>query len=63
VSVEKKDATSKVDDTKVKFREALVKKRQGSAIQNNNIIKGGKILVTQSEGNSPKLFRRKSGSA
>lgn len=48
---------------KLKFREALEKKRQGNVIQSNNSTGGPKVLGGQTSGNAPKIFRRKSGSA
>ncbi len=52
---------AKDDDAKAKFREALEKKKQGGSIRNNT--SGPKIGGGQSSGNTPKMFRRKSGSA
>jgi hypothetical protein len=54
---------AKDDDAKAKFREALEKKKQGGTIRNNNSTSGPKIGGGQSSGNTPKMFRRKSGSA
>lgn len=56
----KKDESS---DPKAKFREALEKKKQGNGIRNNNIAGGPKVSGGQASGNTPKMFRRKSGSA
>lgn len=63
MSDEKKDSSQESNDPKVKFREALEKKKQGSGIRNNNTTGGPKISGVQSGGNAPKMFRRKSGSA
>ena len=54
---------AKDDDAKAKFREALEEKKQGGSIRNNNTTGGPKIGSGQSSGNTPKMFRRKSGSA
>jgi hypothetical protein len=54
---------AKDDDAKAKFREALEKKKQGGSIRNSNTTGGPKIGGGQSSGNTPKMFRRKSGSA
>jgi len=51
------------EDQKVKFREALEKKKKVGGIRNNNIAKNSKIHGDQAGGGSPKMFRRKSGSA
>ena len=50
-------------DPKEKFRQALEKKKQGGGVRNNNTTGGPKIGSGQSSGNTPKMFRRKSGSA
>lgn len=63
MSVEKKQTTNDTQDPKAKFREVLEKKKQGSGVRNNNRIGGPKISGRQSEGNAPKMFRRKSGTA
>ena len=60
---EKNESTQDSQDPKAKFREALEKKKQGQGIRNNNIAGGPKISGGQSGGNTPKMFRRKSGSA
>ena len=60
---EKNEATQDSQDPKAKFREALEKKKQGQGIRNNNIAGGPKISGGQSGGNTPKMFRRKSGRA
>jgi hypothetical protein len=51
------------DDAKAKFLEALEKKKRGQGIRNNNTVGGPKFSGGQSSGNTPKMFRRKSGSA
>ena len=65
MSEKEKPEASKNDakDPKSKFREALEKKKQGSGIRNSNTTGGPKILGGQASGNTPKMFRRKSGSA
>ncbi len=65
MSEENKSEESKKDiaDPKAKFREALEKKKQGSGIRNNNTTGGPKVSGGQASGNTPKMFRRKSGSA
>jgi hypothetical protein len=63
MSDEKKETNQDSNDPKTKFREALEKKKQGQGIRNNNIAGGPKISGGQSGGNSPKMFRRKSGSS
>lgn len=60
---EKNEAPQDSNDPKAKFREALVKKKQGQGIRNNKTTGGPKISGGQSGGNAPKMFRRKSGSA
>lgn len=50
-------------DPKVKFREALDKKKKSGGIRNNNIAGVSKIHGDQAGGGAPKMFRRKSGSA
>lgn len=63
---EENDTTGQQQDAnsnKMKFREALEKKRHGNAIQSNNSTGGPKVLGGQKSGNTPKMFRRKSGSA
>lgn len=50
-------------DPKVKFREALEKKKQARGVRNNNIAGNSKIHGDQEGGGAPKMFRRKSGSA
>ena len=51
------------EDPKAKFRQALEKKKQGSGIRNSNTTSGPKVSGGQASGNTPKMFRRKSGSA
>jgi hypothetical protein len=51
------------DDAKAKFLEALEKKKKGQGIRNNNTTGGPKVSGGQSSGITPKMFRRKSGSA
>ena len=51
------------DEAKAKFLKALEKKKSGQGIRNNNIASGPKVSGGQSSGNTPKMFRRKSGSA
>ncbi len=64
MSEDNKDSKdSSAVDPKEKFREALEKKKQGSGIRNNNIAGGPKVSGGQASGNTPKMFRRKSGSA
>lgn len=48
---------------KDKFREALEKKKKSGGIRNNNIAGNSKIHGDQTGSGSPKMFRRKSGSA
>jgi len=50
-------------DPKAKFREALEKKKQARGIKNHNIAGNSKIHGDQEGSGSPKMFRRKSGSA
>lgn len=59
----KEELAGESSDPKAKFREALEKKKQGSGIRNNNIAGGPKVSGGQASGNTPKMFRRKSGSA
>jgi hypothetical protein len=63
MSEEKENNKADANDPKAKFREALEKKKQGSGIRNNNTTSGPKVSGGQSSGNTPKMFRRKSGSA
>jgi hypothetical protein len=63
MSDEKKEASQDANDPKAKFREALEKKKQGSGIRNNNTTGGPKVSGGQASGNTPKMFRRKSGNA
>ena len=50
-------------DPKAKFREALEKKKQARGVRNINISGNSKIHGDQEGSGSPKIFRRKSGSA
>jgi hypothetical protein len=50
-------------DPKEKFREALEKKKKSGGMRNNNISGNSKIHGDQAGSGSPKMFRRKSGSA
>jgi hypothetical protein len=51
-------------DSREKFREALEKKKQGNSIRNNHTAGRSKEVSSgQAAGNTPKMFRRKSGSA
>jgi hypothetical protein len=52
-----------LDDPKAKFREALEKKKLGSRLRNTNTTASPKVSGGQTIGNTPKIFRRKSGSA
>ena len=63
MSDEKKEIKQDFNDPKAKFREALEKKKQGNGIRISNVAAGPKISGGQSDGNAPKRFRRKSGSA
>ena len=65
MSEEKGSEKSKEDaiDPKAKFREALEKKKKSGGIRNNNIAGNSKIHGDQAGSGSPKMFRRKSGSA
>ena len=63
MSDEKKEIKQYSNDPKAKFREALEKKKLVNGIRNNNVAGGPKISGGQSGGNTPKMFRRKSGSA
>lgn len=54
---------SKNNDPKAKFLEALEKKKKSQTIRNNNTSSSSKVSGGQSSGNTPKMFRRKSGSA
>jgi hypothetical protein len=53
----------KDDDAKAKFLEALEKKKKSLGVRNNNTTGGPKVSGGQASGNTPKFFRRKSGSA
>jgi hypothetical protein len=50
------------EDPKARFRAALEKKKQSSARSSESRIEK-KVQGSQTSGNSPKMFRRKSGSA
>jgi hypothetical protein len=65
VSEEKgsKEPKEDANDPKAKFREALEKKKQARGVRNNNISGNSKIHGDQEGSGSPKMFRRKSGSA
>jgi hypothetical protein len=63
MSDENQDSISEFNDPKAKFREALEKKKKSSGVRNNNIASNAKIHGDQTSGNTPKMFRRKSGSA
>ena len=65
MSEDKKSEESKSEaiDPKAKYLEALEKKRQGKGIRNNNIAGGPKLVGGEASGKTPKMFRRKSGSA
>jgi hypothetical protein len=54
---------SKDDDAKAKFLEALEKKKRGQGLQNSQNSNSAKVSGSQAAGNTPKMFRRKSGSA
>jgi hypothetical protein len=51
------------DDAKAKFLEALEKKKKSQGIRNDNTTDAPKVSGGQSSGITPKMFRRKSGSA
>jgi Family of unknown function (DUF5302) len=57
------ESKNDANDPKAKFREALEKKKQGSGIRNKNNSSGPRVSGGQASGNTPKLFRRKLGSA
>jgi len=63
MSDETKKSKSGEEDPKVKFREALEKKKQSGGVRNNNIAGNQRVTGGQTRGNIPKIFRRKSGSA
>ncbi len=52
-----------LDDIKAKFREALAKKKSGSSKEGEAAGEKSKIRDVDTHGNTPKMFRRKSGSA
>jgi hypothetical protein len=53
----------KDNDSKSKFRKALEKKNQINGFRNAGITDGPKVSRGQATGITPKIFRRKSGSA
>ena len=57
------EKNNEASDPKEKFREALEKKKKSGGIRNNNIAGNSKIHGDQAGSGSPKMFRRKSGSA
>jgi len=63
MSDETKKSKSGDEDPKARFREALEKKKQSGVVRNNNISGNQKVTGGQTSGNTPKMFRRKSGSA
>ena len=63
MSDEIKTPRSGDEDPKAKFREALEKKKQFGGVRNSNIAGNQKVTGGQTSGNTPKMFRRKSGSA
>lgn len=63
MSDETKKSKSGDEDSKARFREALARKKQSGAVRNNNIAGNQKVTGGQTSGNTPKMFRRKSGSA
>ena len=63
MSDEKKETSQDSNDPKAKFREALDKKKHGQGIRKNNTTGGPKVSGGRESGNTPKMFRRKSGSA
>jgi len=56
-------ASDNSDDMKAKFREALAKKKSGSSKKGEASEEKSKIKDADVHGNTPKMFRRKSGSA
>jgi len=56
-------ASDSSDDIKAKFREALAKKKSGGSKKGETASEKSKIRDVDAHGNSPKMFRRKSGSA
>ena len=58
-----KKPKEEVNDPKVKFREALEKKKQARGVRNNNVSGISNIHGDQEGSGAPKMFRRKSGSA
>lgn len=62
-SQEYEQSKSERIDPKERFREVLEKKKKSGGIRNNNIANSSKIQGGQASGSTPKMFRRKSGSA
>jgi len=56
-------ASDNSDDMKARFREALAKKKSGSSTRGEAVGEKSKIRDVDAHGNTPKIFRRKSGSA
>jgi len=56
-------ASDNSDDMKAKFREALAKKKSGGSKKGEAAGEKSKIRDVDAHGNTPKIFRRKSGSA
>jgi hypothetical protein len=55
--------SNQIVDPKEKYREALERKKAGGGIRNNNIAGTPRVSGGESSGKTPKIFRRKSGSA
>ncbi len=55
--------TDNSDDMKAKFREALARKKSGGSKKGEAAGEKSKIRDVDAHGNTPKMFRRKSGSA
>jgi hypothetical protein len=51
------------EEAKTKFLIALEKKKKGQVIRNNNIADVTRIPGGEVNGKTPRMFRRKSGSA
>ena len=62
MSEENKSAPEEASDPKAKFREALERKKKTGGVRNSNTTSGPKVSGGQTSGNTPKMFRRKSGS-
>ena len=56
-------AANNSDEMKAKFREVLEKKKSGGAKKGEAAGEKSKIRDVDAHGNTPKMFRRKSGSA